>query len=188
MSNIRRTRLSTILGDRPDITMAMDRWYYVIQRSSNLYLPVGDENDDLARRFASVFRDAWQSLPLAVRRRLVTFWRNDFWKHTTKGFSPQIEIVSGWSNRQAEDIAAFFLVGHGIKFFSQDIRLMPDAIVADTVIHELAHIWLVAVGEHDLQDPNQDPEYLADFTMEEWGFDSCSVSNWWDEHPKPACT
>ena len=178
MPRIRRTRLSTILGAGTTKATRANCWYYVIQQTSSLYLPIFRDNDQ-ERHFAGVFRDTWCRIPLGRRRQLVTFWRDDVWSHHAGPFSPKLELLQDWSGRGEEDVAICGLMGHGLRFYSGDIDVMPDNIVSDVIAHELAHVWLIAAGQHNPLDPEQDSEYPADYQMAEWGFDPSSVYVWW---------
>ncbi len=71
------------------------------------------------------------------------------------------------------------LSGHKIQFWSKVVRHLPDGVVRDLIAHELAHVTQWARG----QDLNTDDcfmvEFEADELIEEWGFSSESIDDWY---------
>jgi hypothetical protein len=66
--------------------------------------------------------------------------------------------------------------GHQLWFFSRIVARMPDNLVCDLIAHELAHVYLKAVGAEFLDQSEEELE--ADLLMERLGFDADAMDTW----------
>lgn len=98
-----------------------------------LFLTVFGDTD--VTRFVRVFQVTWKRIPRLFRRRLLEHW---------KPSGPLIEVVPGLGHGISESelhLAQCGLMGHGIRFYSIAIDLLPDGPLSDVIVHELAHAF-----------------------------------------------
>ncbi len=132
-------------------------------------------------RFARLFRETWDRIPLGPRRSMLKYWRTEC--ILPVAFQPTIYLMPEWKNRRGGnrlkgDMACMTHLGHVLNFHARTVAKMPDEIVRDLISHELAHV--VQRAEWDDFD-NEDAftvEESADATMEMWGFSSTNIDKW----------
>jgi hypothetical protein len=147
------------------------------------------------RRFSSLFRETLKRLPLGVRRCLFRHLRDA--RPLTIGLlvSPYIELADYPLQGGRKTLAETGRLGHRLRFRSKYVDLMPDDVVLDLIVHELAHVlqdaWGIrcvreyADGRADYVDRdgdrfggNYEIEESADELMTGWGFDAESIDRW----------
>jgi len=140
------------------------------------------------RRFARLFRQTWQKLPLSARRRLLKHWREA--RRLRYGDAPltapwpSIELLaykSDFSRGNSPDAVAQY--SHrlcGFYFLAGTMDALPEDAVEAVIAHELAHAVLcIEDVYHHLDPANVDydsmgfscSEYEADEMAGDWGFD-----------------
>ena len=135
-------------------------------------LELADGNDGNRQRFVDVFRAAWLTIPVADQQRMVTWWQAGFAGQS----SPQVQLLANY--QLAAAVEAF---GHHLNFNSQTCDLMPDAILADLIGHELAHVWHFARPgsfANTIGASHQQRENEADATADGWGFSMANLRPW----------
>lgn len=147
-----------------------------------LYLMAHGQGNDA--RFARLFRETWQSIPLPDRRRMLTHWQDNEWSRSTQPAKPQIELLDGWTepiltrNFRPKTSRAFGqcnFLGNELRFHAAVVDRLPEAHVRELVAHELAHVFWLAQG-----DCSRRPicEIRADRQMTRWGFDPFAMDDW----------
>jgi len=129
-------------------------------------------------RFAHLFRETWDRLPLNARRAILKLWKSNDVRSTGVLLSPDIEYASDWSGKEPGDVGYVRCGGHIIRFASRRVEKMPDDVVQDLIAHELAHVYQWASGEDMHVLDSFDIEYFADEIMDYWGFDPESIDRW----------
>ncbi|EAQ81584.1 hypothetical protein [Blastopirellula marina] len=135
-------------------------------------LQLADGSDGARQRFANVFRTAWLTIPAADQQRIVTWWQPGFAGQA----SPQVQLLANYNMAAAAE--AF---GHHLNFNSDVCDLMPDAILADLIGHELAHVWHYAQQgsfANTIGATHQQRENEADATADGWGFCMANLRAW----------
>lgn len=158
--------------------------------------PSGGDGDDA--RFARLFRETMQRLPLGPRRRILKHWREC--SLALGGLSPMIQLGL-WATEHFEkdDLTATTWAevkhrGHHLCFFSRIVDRMPDELVRDLIAHELAHVWqeatfitgrcldtdktLIAIDRSGCEWLPGELEEHADDLMESWGFNATAMDDW----------
>jgi len=77
--------------------------------------------------------------------------------------------------------AAVEAFGHHLNFNSQICDQMPDAVFADLIGHELAHVWHFARPgsfANTIGAAHQQRENEADATADGWGFSMSDLREW----------
>ena len=136
-----------------------------IMRRSDLYLTPSDHPHD--HRFARIFRGTWKSIPLSSRRRLLRHWREHDLRNKLWG-GPEIVLTNGVifaEQRFQDSIGLCRQWGHELSFFAPIVRRMPDGIVAELIVHELAHACQYAAT------PTFEVNSIDDDAWEEWAYD-----------------
>jgi len=175
--------------------------YLTICDTSRLFLPALGEGNDA--RFAEIFRQTWQRIPLRCRRRMVKHWRDADPIHLQGLWSPTVQLVNDWRLsdrvcRTARDMGVCGRIGHSLYFYAPIVDAMPPNIVQDLIAHELAHCYLYAIGDEETMAGSDrtvhrwldNVEIYADEAMEVWGFSADSIDEWekdnkwvWDSDP-----
>ncbi len=135
-------------------------------------LELADGSDGNRQRFADVFRAAWVAIPGADQQRLVVWWQAGFAGQS----SPVLELLANYQMAAAAE--AF---GHHLNFKSGVCDLMPDAILADLIGHELGHVLHFARPgsfANTIGATHQQKETEADTAANGWGFSMANLRAW----------
>ena len=94
-------------------------------------------------RFARIFTNVWNALPMKDRDTIYAHWRKGFHGNI---FSPRIELTGGWAQRENGHLGATL---------------------------ELAHVFQEAMWPGSMLRDSNDPwiEVHADVIVDEWGFE-----------------
>jgi hypothetical protein len=171
--------------------------------SSNLYLSpsYGRFSRDSELRFAIVFRQTWKRIPLAFRRLVVKYWREETnpavitygaIQPATNKVIPLIKLSSGWSgfrndktdpSEQKGVLAEVFARGFVMRFHAQSVALMADSVLGDLIAHEVAHVFQYAADWRVGAPAQEEPDHAlleedADGLVRSWGFSDTSIDEW----------
>lgn len=100
-------------------------------------------------RFVQAFRNVWGKMPLAARRRIAAHWR------TLGGTLQILPDLNNHDNPTAvgQTTCRRFVVGDKttgetrLLSFLDAVMLLPDHAMTFTIAHELAHLYLLALGD-----------------------------------------
>jgi hypothetical protein len=168
---------------RENIRVGNDEpWFPLLSRHGiYLYAPNGG-----GERFSKLFVETWKRLPLWARRRMLRHWNS--YNCSYLGYSPLIQLLSGWSNQRIDrgggglrgTKGVVNRLGHHIQFWTKIVAAYPDELVRDLIAHELAHVVQWASGR-DLNDDDDDASCVedhADMLVDNWGFSSTAMDDW----------
>jgi hypothetical protein len=120
---------------------------------------------DGAKSFVRLFRGCWKLIPFKARRAILAHWQN-----SPVSWHPKIELSDSWGDAQT----CFGQVRHGgmeVRFSAKDFEVLPDAIAAWIIGHELAHVYQKVIGKRPGGDSLESNEDDADEIARSWGFD-----------------
>ena len=121
-------------------------------------------------RFARIFTNVWNALPMKDRDTIYAHWRKGFHGNI---FSPRIELTGGWAQRENGHLGATLELGHRLAFHAPSVDELSDAAVTELIAHELAHVFQEAMWPGSMLRDSNDPwiEVHADVIVDEWGFE-----------------
>jgi len=191
------------MGDDP--LQALRRSLIPINPRQSVYLCRHGHGED--ERFARLFGETLKQVRLRAGREIYRHWREDPQRYLASVpdpklrpepgrtytmadgmmIAPRIEVLNGWiggsgdsivgSERHCGALGGVYARGHCLRFHALSVDRMPEEVVRDLVAHELAHVYLQAIGVADEMEQG-DLEQAADEVMDGWGFDSCSIDEW----------
>jgi hypothetical protein len=135
-------------------------------------IELADGNDGNRQRFGDVFRAVWLAIPHGDRQQIVVWWHAGFAGQA----SPLVQLLANYQMTAAAE--AF---GHHLNFNADVCDLMPDAILADLIGHELSHVWHYARPAsfaNKIGATHQEREDEADATATGWGFSMVNLRTW----------
>ena len=107
-----------------------DGFFHRLSRWHHVYVFTPPRVDG-GSRFASLFRETWNRMPLYARRRILKHWRTaPFEKHLIN-LPPNIALLDGWSGQVRGrglrgDMAVCSRSGCQLRFWSRIVAAMPD--------------------------------------------------------------
>lgn len=99
---------------------------------------------DVNARFKTVFRESWSLLPLGVRRRLRSYWRDC--PTPALLVSPEVRVGDDWPGRAAGTLGEVRCRGGLIWFRTQAVKILPKRPLIGLIVHEMAHCYGHAEG------------------------------------------
>jgi len=141
--------------------------------------PVGPDAAAVQDRFIRLFAAVWDRLPVSARSALAAKWL----------LSPAaVFLTNGWKE-QAGRLAQCSVRGSMFHFFAPAVPRMSDEVLAECIVHELAHAYFYVTGDRyhcDDLDANLYGEplqrRLAEALVRElvsfWGFQPRRLSQW----------
>jgi hypothetical protein len=172
-------------------------WYFRLHPRKPIFLFSPDRDGS---RFARLFRETWQRLPLWSRRSILKYWREGSPPDFT--LKPNIELLDDWSVRERGkglrgEKAGTYRAGNALRFWSRIVDAYPDPLVRDLIAHELAHVCRYSQGYRDIRGADgkwvcikasgrrldtMEVEEDADWLMSCWGFEPNAIDEWDREH------
>ncbi|MEI7837617.1 MAG: hypothetical protein WCK05_14555 [Planctomycetota bacterium] len=130
-------------------------------------------------RFANLFRETWQRLPLWARCRLLRYWRTPFCKGQPRGMYPAFELISGksdffWRGDSGNAWGQCGMRGYSLAFAADHLAEAGETETRYTVAHELAHVYMFAIKDPSHAGDDATAEWahdLVDEQLTEWGYD-----------------
>jgi len=137
-------------------------------------------------RFAAVFRDTWQRLPLSARRALLAHWRAPDVFCFDSRRSPRVAIVHYLSRVDDPDVMGVCrLKGHEFQFQVGAVAALPDEHLATLIAHELCHGYLAAKKHPDADGSEWEENLVQEINGIEWGFDEDALDDYCDAIGRP---
>lgn len=150
------------------------------------------------QRFVRLFRSAWKRIPACDRKRLIAHWRSS--EHCP------VDITSGHFSTlaQADAVAAYQPTQNTLCFWTPILDALPDKHAETLIAHEVAHVYLIVVGDrshtapraelqelfgNDYTDDDEElakeqAEYWADECAKYWGFPVDRWREYMRNHPE----
>lgn len=146
--------------------------------SSRLWLPcLGIATPPMEWRFVDMFQAAWKRIPIAYRRDMVKWWREDEYAACYMAWSPQIHLVLRIDHTKAMGVCRGN--GHLLQFRIDTVVLAHDEPLQTLVAHELSHVWQfsqdIIPKEYEPSGLGDPVEVGADDILQDWGFDPDNV-------------
>lgn len=177
--------------------MQRGRLIRLVRRQPVYLTKIGHADDE---RFAQVFTTTWRTLPLRVRRRCLSVWRELLmWGNPVfRGMAPRIEVLDDWSGRDRYTYdkrnpscctaqvlsnprpSPSFME---IRFWAPVVDRLPEHLLATLIAHELCHVYLQSYGsEVPWWDDSDAEEEVVEGTISEWGYETAELDEWEGQH------
>jgi hypothetical protein len=113
------------------------------------------------------FRDTWQHIPTAPRRRMLDYWHGAVpWRGLP---APRIAVWPDWPGRK--NVAGECgCLGHELRFWEAVVETYTPSDLTLAIAHELAHVYQYASGREPGQRSKSSVEKEAWAIARSWGF------------------